>query len=179
MPLFIQSRDCFLCKLEKRNTFIALHVFSLSLRTHKDVLPPFHLRTKGRRTNLALRIWKNSHHTPAIWISFFCFVSCLCLTIYFLNFFSFHHHLSLLVPVLVCFLVLLGPLLKSPCGVLQRAPPHHGNSALLGWLHHVTKCFMSHSERVLTLSIVLSFTTASQHRLFLDILSKLREERED
>lgn len=55
------------------------------------------------------------------------------------------HHVPWPFPAVVCFLVLLHPLLKSPCWALRKAPPHHGNSPLSGWLHHVTKCFMSHS----------------------------------
>ncbi len=120
--------------------------------------------------NFTSQIWTSSHlgtffswlYFPFLWLSLFYKLS--------------YHHLSLPFPVVVCFLVSLDPLLESSCWVLQRALPHHGNSKLSGWLHHVTKCFMSHSLISHSFHASLS-TTASQHSLFCDILFKQRKER--
>lgn len=71
--------------------------------------------------------------------------------------FFFFSVLSLSFPVVVCFPFLLLDLLLEHS---KKSLPHHVNSRLSGWLHHVTKCFMSHWD--LTLSILLS-TAASQH----------------
>ena len=59
--------------------------------------------------------------------------------------------------------------------LLQRALPHHGNSKLSGWLHHVTKCFMSHYE----LSLFPCFSPLLQdvHTACFVTLNKDKKER--
>ena len=128
MHLFIQREVCFLSALREGNTFTAACVI-LSVITKQDVLVEPTVTSRG---GVILELSSIALFPVSLTLSLFLKMSC--------------HHLSLPFPVVVCFLVLLDPLLESPCWALQRALPHHGNSKLSGWLHHVTKCFMSLCE---------------------------------
>lgn len=114
-------------------------------RLCESSLSNYKTRRVSSSTNFTFQTLKSSHHAAAATWHFLLLLYFLFLWLAFISQLS-SHHLSLPFPDVVCFLVLLDPLLESPCWVLQSALPHHGNSKLSGWLHHVAKCFMSHCE---------------------------------
>lgn len=152
MHLFIQRKDCFLSASREGNTFIAACVNPLLIITEQDVwvVPTWTFKSRG----VAILELSSLALFP-VFLALCLFLKMSC------------HHLSLPFPVVVCFLVLLDPLLESPCWALQRALPHHGKQQAVRMTSSCHKVFYV-SLWALTLSMLLS-TTASQHSLFCDI----------